>query len=260
MTNTTLAGNPQASYTYDRSSNRTSKTEGGSTFVFTFDATDVLATQQKGTGAAEAFIYDKAGNLSREWTAGATYRTNTWDAANRLTTIAPASGPAAVLTHDPLGRIATRTVGTAPTTTYGYVGTSDVVVRQAATSTSTYLATPSGARMGTSTTGSAQWLLYDLLGSVVASEQAGSGTTSIVDALRYDAYGQTLGQTPAGGSSLGLRFRGLVDLAPTADPDVAGPVHHARHLCGHNPGPHQPHGLGSMASSRSIVTSTTCAC
>ena len=28
--------------------------------------------------------------------------------------------------------------------------------------------------------------------------------------------------SPAGGSTLGLRFRGLIDLAPTADPDVAG--------------------------------------
>ncbi|MDP1807376.1 MAG: RHS repeat-associated core domain-containing protein, partial [Acidimicrobiales bacterium] len=96
------------------------------------------------------------------------------------------------------------------------------MVRQAASNTTTYLATPSGARMGTSTAGTAHWLVYDLLGSVVATEPAGSGTTTIVDALRYDAYGQTLGQSPAGGSTLELRFRGLIDLAPTADPDVAG--------------------------------------
>jgi len=55
-----MAGSPQSSYTYDRSSNHTSKTEGGSTFLFTFDVTDVLATQKMGTGAAEAFIYDPA--------------------------------------------------------------------------------------------------------------------------------------------------------------------------------------------------------
>jgi RHS repeat-associated protein len=76
--------------------------------------------------------------------------------------------------------------------------------------------------MGTSTGTTAHWLLYDLLGSVVASQAAGSGTTSIVDALRYDAYGQTLGQHQAAGSDLGPRFRGLLDLAPTADRDVTG--------------------------------------
>jgi RHS repeat-associated protein len=77
--------------------------------------------------------------------------------------------------------------------------------------------------MGTSTGSTAHWLLYDLLGSVVASQAAGSGTTSLVDALRYDAYGQTLGQHQATGSDLGVRFRGLIDLAPTADREVAGP-------------------------------------
>jgi RHS repeat-associated protein len=175
------------------------------------------------TGAVESFVYDAAGNLTREWTAGAAYRTNTWDAANRLTKIDPASGDDAVLTYDPLGRIATRTVGTAATTTYRYAGTSDIVVREAAGSATSYLATPAGARMGTSDGTTAHWLLYDLLGSVVASQAAGSGTTSLVDALRYDAYGQTLGQHQATGSDLGPRFRGLLDLAPTADRDVSGP-------------------------------------
>jgi hypothetical protein len=57
----------------------------------------------------------------------------------------------------------------------------------------------------------------------VASQGAGSGTTSIVDALRYDAYGQTLGQHAAAGSDLGPRFRGLLGLAPTTDRDATGP-------------------------------------
>jgi RHS repeat-associated protein len=55
---------------------------------------------------------------------------------------------------------------------------------------------------------------------VAAAE--GSGGTTISDALRTDAYGQTIGLYPAGGSELPVRFRGLVDLAPTADRDVAG--------------------------------------
>jgi hypothetical protein len=67
----------------------------------------------------------------------------------------------------------------------------------------------------------AGWLVFDLLGSVAAAEPAGS--TTISDALRTDAYGQTISLYPAGGSDLPVRFRGLIDLAPTADRDVAGP-------------------------------------
>lgn len=55
----------------------------------------------------------------------------------------------------------------------------------------------------------------------MAAAEGTSGTT-ITDALRTDAYGQTIGLYPAGGSSLPVRFRGLIDIAPTADPDVAG--------------------------------------
>jgi hypothetical protein len=62
--------------------------------------------------------------------------------------------------------------------------------------------------------------VFDLLGSVAAAE--GTAGTTISDALRTDAYGQTIGLYPAGGSSLPVRFRGLIDLAPTADRDVAG--------------------------------------
>jgi hypothetical protein len=49
-----------------------------------------------------------------------------------------------------------------------------------------------------------------------------SACWSVSDAFRYDAYGQTIGRYPAAGSSVPVRFRGLLDLAPTADPDLAG--------------------------------------
>ena len=223
VTNTTLAGSAQASYTYDRSSNRTSKTENGSTFLFTFDATDVLATQQKGNGAVEAFIYDKAGNLTKEWTAGATYRTNTWDAAEPAdrhrpgSQDPPRSSPTTHWAASPRGRSApTRR----PRTAMPARATSWSARRPAAPPpTSPHQAVPGWARArparpsGCCTTCWAR--------SSPPNPQA-LARRAIVDALRYDAYGQTLGQSPAGGSTLGLRFRGLIDLAPTADPDVAG--------------------------------------
>jgi hypothetical protein len=40
--------------------------------------------------------------------------------------------------------------------------------------------------------------------------------------LRTDADGQTIGLYPSTGSDLPVRFRGLIDIAPTADPDVVG--------------------------------------
>jgi RHS repeat-associated protein len=115
--------------------------------------------------------------------------------------------------------VRTRTVGS-DVQTFDHVGVSDVLWRQAGTTTSSGLIDADGSRVGTRTGSTGSWLLFDLLGSLVAAE--GTSGTSITDALRYDAWGQTLGLYPSGGSALTTRFRGLVDIAPTADPDVTG--------------------------------------
>jgi YD repeat-containing protein len=179
----------------------------------------------KNGGTATAFTHDAAGNLTTERTA-TTSRIHTYDAANHLTRILPAAGDDADLTYDPLGRIATRQVGTNPVQTLRYVGASDLVWQQASSGTTTSsIVDPSGARVG-STDGTASggaWLLFDLLGSVAGAESGASGATSAVTtALRYDGFGQTIGTYPLTGSNLAVRYRGLIDLAPTADADVAG--------------------------------------
>jgi RHS repeat-associated protein len=229
ITETKLDGLTSATYTYDRGSNRRTKTEGGQTFTYAHDRTDAIASQKIGADSALAFVYDSAGNVVTERTKGGVARTYVWDAADRLTKIDDPTGNDADLVYDPLDRVKTRTVGS-DIQTFSYVGVTDDLWRQAGTSTSSGLLDADGARVGTKTGSTGSWLLFDLLGSVAAAE-ATSGTT-ITDALRYDAWGQTLGVYPATGSSQPTRFRGLVDLAPTADPDVAGPGSDPLYLMG----------------------------
>jgi RHS repeat-associated protein len=166
-------------------------------------------------------VYDSAGNLTRERTRAGVQRDYTWDAADRLTAIADTGGSSVSLTYDPLDRLRTRTVGS-DVQTVDYLGVGDDVWRQAGNVTSSGLLDADGSRVGTRTGSTGAWLLFDLLGSVAAAE--GTGSTAISDALRYDAWGQTLGlYHQSGESALTTRFRGLVDIAPTADPDVSGP-------------------------------------
>ena len=170
-------------------------------------------------------MYDAAGNLTTERTAS-TSRTHTYDAANRLTRILPGSGDDADLTYDPLGRIATRQVGANPLQTFRYVGATDLVWQQASSaSTTSSIVDPGGARVGTTdgTASGGTWLLFDLLGSVAGAESGAAGAGSAVTtALRYDAFGGTIGTYPSTGSNLAVPYRGLIDLAPTTDTDVAG--------------------------------------
>lgn len=219
ITETKLDGVTNATYTYDRGSNRRTKTEGGQTFGYVHDRTDAIVSQKIDTGSALSFVYDGAGNVTTERTKGGVQRQYTWDAADRLTKVDDPTGNDADLAYDPLDRVRTRTVG-ADVQTFSYIGATDDLWRQAGTTTSAGLLDADGSRVGSKTGSTASWLLFDLLGSVAAAE--GTGATSITDALRYDAWGQPLGLSPAGGSSLPTRYRGLVDLAPTADPDVAG--------------------------------------
>jgi RHS repeat-associated protein len=221
---TKLDGVTTNTYTYDRASNRRTKTDGADSYTYVFDRTDTLINQAKNGGATSAFLYDVAGNLTTERTATSS-RSLAYDPANRLVSVTPFSGNAATLAYDPLDRITTRTVGTT-VQAFGYVGASDIVYQQASTAlTSSTLVDPGGARVGATdgTTSGGSWLLFDLLGSVAGAESGASGaSTAVTTALRYDAYGGTIGTYPSTGSTLPVRYRGLIDLAPTTDTDVAG--------------------------------------
>ena len=104
----------------------------------------------------------------------------------------------------------TRTTG-GSVDTDAYTGLTDSVSRivntgGAGTTTDSIL-DPAGDRLGTQTggpTGPVTWLLPDLHGSVAGSLDGGAVT--LVDALRYDAYGQTVAQWTAGGVT--ARFLG----------------------------------------------------
>src|SRR5207247_9216442 len=52
------------SYTYDRDSNRRTKTEGGATYTDTLDRTDELVSVLKSGGTTQSFAYDRYGNLT----------------------------------------------------------------------------------------------------------------------------------------------------------------------------------------------------
>ena len=185
---------------------------------------------------------DTSGNLTTEIRAGGATRSYTYDAANRLTQIDDATGNDAALAYDPLGRLRTRTVGS-DVQTQSYVGSSELAWRQAGTVTTTALVDADGARVGSKSGATASWLVFDPLGSVAALE--GSGSAAVTDAFRYDAYGWTIGRYPAGGSAVPVRFRGLLDIAPTADPDVAGAGSDPLYLMGARL--YSPH-LGSFTS------------
>jgi RHS repeat-associated protein len=122
-----------------------------------------------------------------------------------------------------------------------YVGTSDLAWRQAGSVTTTALVDADGARVGSKSGASASWLLFDLLGSVAGLE--GTAATTVTDAFRYDAYGGTIGRYPSGGSAVPVRFRGLLDIGPTADPDTAGAGSDPTYLMGDRV--YSPH-LGSF--------------
>jgi RHS repeat-associated protein len=242
VTGTTLDGASIAAYSYDRDGNRLTKTDGGTTYTATYDRTDAQATQKIGAGTPVNLTYDASGNLTTEIRASGSTRAYTYDAANRLTLIDDPSGNDATLAYDPLDRLRTRTVGS-DVQTQSYVGTSELAWRQAGAVSTTALVDAAGARVGSKSGASASWLLFDLLGSVAGLE--GSAATTVTDAFRYDAYGQTIGRYPAGGSAVPVRFRGLLDIGPTADPDTAGAGSDPTYLMGDRV--YSPH-LGSFTA------------
>ena len=217
---TGLATGDQA-YSYDLDSNRISKTDLAGAYGAAYDRTDALVSVSKDGGPAIAAAYDAHGNLTSDPEAGtlAGLVAYGFDAADRTTSITPAS-PAdpTTLALDALGRVWTRTTGPS-VDTYAYTGLTDSVTRVVNTGgtgiTVDSILDPAGDRLGTRTGAAVGWLLPDLHGSVAGSLDLGAAT--LVDALRYDAYGQTVAHWTAGGVTPNAtwKYQGRLDLSPT---------------------------------------------
>ena len=206
------------SYTYDRDGNRLTKVEGGSTYTYTYDRTDQLVNVTKTGGSAQSFGYDAFGNLTIDAQSGLTITNMAYDLDDRLTAIDASGGTAndASFTLDALGRFRTRVIA-AGTETYSYVEGSETVARIAGpggTNTDS-IVSPAGDRLGVRVGTTVNWFLPDLHGSVAGSLD--SAETTVVNAIRYDAWGQIIG-TPgsAGGTRVGdkaWKYQGRLDVS-----------------------------------------------
>jgi RHS repeat-associated protein len=207
-------------YTYDRDGNRLTKVEGGSTYTYTYDRTDQLINVLKTGGSAQSFGYDAFGNMTIDAQSGLTITTMAYDLDDHLTGIDASGGTAndASFTLDALGRFRTRVIA-AGTETYSYVEGSETVARIAgpgATNTDSILS-PAGDRLGVRVSTTVNWFLPDLHGSVAGSLDATEAT--VVNAIRYDAWGQTISTGTAGGTRVGdkaWKYQGRLDISPDA--------------------------------------------
>lgn len=169
-------------------------------------------------GTSQSFAYDTFGNLTGDAETGASVTAMTYDLAGRLTSI-DAAGTAndATFTLDALGRFRTRVLATS-TDTYSYVGASETVARisnSAGPTISDSIVSPAGDRLGVKQGATLNWFLPDLHGSIAAS--LSSDETIVANAIRYDAYGQTIGTGSAGGTSVGDKhwtYQGRLDVSP----------------------------------------------
>ena len=105
----------------------------------------------------------------------------------------------------------------AGTDTYSYVGTSGSVDRIAnvggSGTTTDSIVDAGGDRLGVRLASTVNWFLPDIHGNIAASLDQAAGT--IVNAIRYDAYGQVLATGGSGAVGAGLwKYQGRLDLAP----------------------------------------------
>ena len=204
------------SYTYDRDGNRLTKTEGGATFTYTYDRTDELLTVLKTGGSTQNFAYDAYGNQTSDAQTGLGVTAMTYDLDDHLTGIdATGTSNDATFSIDALGRFKTRAIN-GVTDTYSYLDTSETVARIATAGTNTdSVVSPSGDRLGVRVGSTVNWFLPDLHGSVAASLDAAE--TTVVNAIRYDAWGQTLLTGTGGGTRVGdkaWKYQGRLDVSP----------------------------------------------
>jgi RHS repeat-associated protein len=200
-------------YTYDLDSNRLAKTEAGTTYNATYDATGALKqVWQAGQGLPQLATYDAFGNLLADPETGLAAPTFAYDAANRLTAI-DAAGATNDTTFgfDALGRHLSRTIN-GTTESYEFLSTTETVTKIDAASDIASLVDDSGARQATLSGSSVAWLMPDPHGNVAGQAQASALTT----ALRYDGYGQTIATAPTSPPAEARRwkYQGRLDIAP----------------------------------------------
>ena len=168
-------------------------------------------------GSIQSFGYDALGNMTIDAQSGLTITNMAYDLDDRLTEI-NASGTAndATFTLDALGRFRTRVIA-AGTETYSYVESSETVARIAGPggATTDSIVSPAGDRLGVRVGATVNWFLPDLHGSVAGSLDAAE--TIVVNAIRYDAWGQTISTGTAGGTRVGdkaWKYQGRLDVSP----------------------------------------------
>ena len=149
--------------------------------------------------------------------------TNGYDIGGRLLSIdAPGTANDATFAIDALGRFKSRTILGA-TDTYSYLGTSETVTRIVNAASADSLVDAGGGRLGVKVGTSVNWFLPDPHGNVAGSL---SGTI-VANALRYDAYGQTLTTGSAGGTQVATGYwkhQARLDISP---PGLAQPLYEA---------------------------------
>jgi RHS repeat-associated protein len=213
---TPAASGSAYAYAYDRDANRTSATIGSATTTYAYDRTAELISRTD-AGVPTYLTYDRYGNQTTSAPAFNLNTASTYDLADRLTGISPPGQTATTFSFDALGRNLTR-ITPAGTDTYEYSGTSETVWRITTAGLPTSSAIdPSGARLATSANGTSGYLLPDLHANLAAVVNAGE--TAILNATRYDAFGQTAAAFDSGASfPTPWRFQGRLDISPDSKP------------------------------------------
>ena len=127
-----------------------------------------------------------------------------YDLGGKLTGI-DATGTAndATFSFDALGRTWKRNL-TGSTDTYSFVGSTETVARISNSSgpvVTDSIVDVAGDRLGVKQGSTVNWFLPDPHGDIAAS--LSSTETTVVNAIRYDAYGQTIATGSAGGTAVG---------------------------------------------------------
>jgi RHS repeat-associated protein len=206
-------------FSYDRNSNRLTKTEGSTTTTYTYDRSDQLIGQTIGS-TFTAFAYNAYGDMTSSADAFDDSTAHTYDAGGRLVSLTPPGEAESEFAYDALGRVSSRETGSA-TLAYRYLGTGHLSYATDASSgpdTVSLIDATSG-RLALDTGGTTAWTLFDLHGNLAGAIAESSAT--IVSALRYDAWGQLLDDFTAGlgATDTPWRFQGRLNVSP--DPDEA---------------------------------------
>jgi RHS repeat-associated protein len=219
LSSTGLGTGHNFTYEYDHDGNRTKKSDGTTTWTYGYDRTDQLSST---TGGPTIVGYNAFGDMtSKPEDTGTASTSWTYDLAGKLTSInGPGSADDATFTFDALGRFRTRVLA-ASTDTYSYLGPTETVlrIRNDPGSNPTDLdsiVTSAGDRLGVDAGSTMNWFLPDLHGSVAASLSANEST--VTNAIRYDAWGDTLVTGAGGGTAVGTdswKYQGRLDVSPS---------------------------------------------